>query len=173
MELNISGVAFEYLCRIYWISMFACNYLVTILLLKVNIYEIDIFFSYISQNKHIIVQQLSINLREFTQLVQLMNWRHNLCKKGCTVWQTISSHALAKHCVDLNKNNLCHRKSLMYSQLDFWPHCGVHVWWGVEVFLSQTPKASSVLSTQQPSVFPLKDSIWKLIPFSLILCTKS
>ena len=53
--------------------MFACNYLVTILLLKVNIYEIDIFFSYISQNKHIIVQQLSINLREFTQLVQLMN----------------------------------------------------------------------------------------------------
>ena len=48
---------------------------ITDMQVQVNNYEIDVNFFFISAITWHDIQQLSINLPEFTQFVQLMNWQ--------------------------------------------------------------------------------------------------
>ena len=53
---------------------------ITDMQVQVNNYEIDVNFFFISAITWHDIQQLSINLPEFTKFFQLMNWRNNTCK---------------------------------------------------------------------------------------------
>jgi hypothetical protein len=107
-----------------------------------NIYEIDGIFFVQAINWHVIVQQLSVNLPEFTQLVQLINWQ-NLGKFTLKDGQ-FPEQSIVMICLNWwNNNSLLwsRRRAMLCRSEGLW----INPWSGLYNFLAKLPCLESAV----------------------------